>query len=199
MPEHTPASRSSVMDLMALRSVTELPVTRRHVLDPEVLRTVAAVDRVGDLTRFNVAEVPELAQISAPEELLAPDERGWALGHALSLAVEHGQRLWLSEVPRERLGLLRNVLGEHLVHIASLEAPDGDVLRSRLVVMSPRMSKGLEFDVVVLVDPAVVGRTSPGDLYVAMTRPTRRLRMVSRTAAPGTARPARSTSAAAGV
>lgn len=81
----------------------------------------------------------------------------------------------------------------------ALEAPDGDVLRSRLVVMSPRMSKGLEFDVVVLVDPAVVGRTSPGDLYVAMTRPTRRLRMVSRTAAPGTARPARSTSAAAGV
>ena len=87
MPEHTPASRSSVMDLMALRSVTELAVTRRHVLDPEVLRTVAAVDRVGDLTRFNVAEVPELAQLSAPEELLAPDERGWALGHALSLAV----------------------------------------------------------------------------------------------------------------
>ena len=81
----------------------------------------------------------------------------------------------------------------------ALEAPDGDVLRSRLVVMSPRMSKGLEFDVVVLVDPAVVGRTSPGDLYAAMTRPTRRLRMVSRTAAPGTARPARSTSAAAGV
>ena len=81
----------------------------------------------------------------------------------------------------------------------ALEAPDGDVLRSRLVVMSPRMSKGLEFDVVVLVDPAVVGRTSPGDLYVAMTRPTRRLRMVSRTASPGTARPARSTSAAAGV
>ena len=81
----------------------------------------------------------------------------------------------------------------------ALEAPDGDVLRSRLVVMSPRMSKGLEFDVVVLVDPAVVGRTSPGDLYVAMTRPTRRLRMVSRTAALGTARPARSTSAAAGV
>jgi len=113
------------MDVMALRSVTELPVTRRHVLDPEVLRTVAAVDRVGDLTRFNVAEVPELAQLSAPEELLAPDERGWALGHALSLAVEHGQRLWLSEVPTQRLGLLRSVLGERLVHVASPQAPDG--------------------------------------------------------------------------
>ena len=62
----------------------------------------------------------------------------------------------------------------------ALAAPGGDVLRSRLAVMAPRLSKGLEFDVVVLVDPAVVGEASPGDLYVAMTRPTRRLRVVSR-------------------
>jgi len=68
---------------------------------------------------------PPPPPISAPEELLAPDERGWALGHAPSPALEHGQRLWLSEVPSKRLGLLRSVLGEHLVHIASLEAPDG--------------------------------------------------------------------------
>jgi len=108
-----------MMGLMALRSVTELPIAQRHVLDPEVLRTVAVVDRVGDLTRFNVAEVPELAQVSSPEDLLAPDERGWALGHALSLAVEHGQRLWLSEVPRERLELLRTVLGEQAAELAS--------------------------------------------------------------------------------
>ena len=124
MPEHTPAPRSTVMDLMALRSITKLPIARRHALDPEVLRTVAAVDRVGDLTHFNVAEVPELAQLSAAEELLTPDEPGWALGQALSQAVKHGQRLWLSEVPRERLGLLRTVLGEHLVHIASPEATE---------------------------------------------------------------------------
>ena len=126
MPEHAPTSGSPMMDLMALRSVTELPITQRHVLDPEVLRTVAVVDRVGDLTRFNVAEVPELAQVSSPEDLLAPDERGWALGHALSLAVEHGQRLWLSEVTPAQIEQLRVVLGAHLVHIASL----GEVARA---------------------------------------------------------------------
>ncbi|OMG25700.1 hypothetical protein BKH36_09985 [Actinomyces naeslundii] len=141
MPEHAPTSRSSVMDLMALRSVTELPVVRRHVLDPEVLRAVAVVDRVGDLTRFNVAEVPELAHVSGPEELLAPDEHGWALGHALSLAVEHGQRLWLSEVSPTQLGRLRAVLGEHLVHIASLDAPEGSGAPEAdavVVAVSPR-------------------------------------------------------------
>ncbi|NDR52747.1 AAA family ATPase [Actinomyces sp. 565] len=63
---------------------------------------------------------------------------------------------------------------------AAMQAPDGDILRSRLAVMDPHLSKGLEFDVVVLVDPAAIGEVSPGDLYVAMTRPTRRLRVVSR-------------------
>lgn len=63
---------------------------------------------------------------------------------------------------------------------AALRAPDGDVLRSRAAVMGPAASKGLEFDVVVLVDPVEVGDASPGDLYVAMTRPTRRLRVLSR-------------------
>ncbi|ARD41901.1 HelD family protein [Actinomyces gaoshouyii] len=62
---------------------------------------------------------------------------------------------------------------------AAMGAPGGDVLRSRLAVMGPVMSKGLEFDVVVLVEPGRIGRASPGDLYVAMTRPTRRLRVVS--------------------
>ena len=64
--------------------------------------------------------------------------------------------------------------------VAAMEAPGGDVLRSRLLVVDPVLSKGLEFDVVVLVDPAEIGERSAGDLYVAMTRPTRRLRVVSR-------------------
>ena len=84
MPENTRTVRSSMMNLLALRSVIELPIAQRHVLDPEVLRTVAEVDRVGDLTRFNVADVPELAHVSNSKELLTPDEQGWALGHALS-------------------------------------------------------------------------------------------------------------------
>ena len=47
-----------------------------------------------------------------------------------------------------------------------------------LVVLSPAQSKGLEFDVVVLVEPAeILAGSSRGasDLYVAMTRSTQRL------------------------
>jgi DNA helicase IV len=53
---------------------------------------------------------------------------------------------------------------------ADLDAP--------LVLLTPREAKGLEFDVVVLVEPADVLAASAGDLYVAMTRPTRALRVL---------------------
>jgi len=51
----------------------------------------------------------------------------------------------------------------------------------RLVVLSPTQCKGLEFDVVVLVEPAaILAGSSRGasDLYVAMTRSTQRLRIL---------------------
>ncbi len=44
-------------------------------------------------------------------------------------------------------------------------------------VLTPRQSKGLEYDIVVVAHPATIA-ASPGDLYVAMTRPTRRLIIV---------------------
>ncbi len=54
------------------------------------------------------------------------------------------------------------------------------LLDATLAVLDARGAKGLEFDVVVLVEPAEVLREgSAGDLYVAMTRPTRALVVVA--------------------
>ncbi len=49
-----------------------------------------------------------------------------------------------------------------------------------VVVLDPVQVKGLEFDAVVLVEPAEVatGPSGASDLYVAMTRPTQRLVVV---------------------
>ena len=169
---------------------------------------VTALGRPPAFPVSSVRDLPDCLRVDdlSRERLQDEDEEVWA--RALREAV-HEESAALDRavgVDEGRIAVITPRADDDAAALAAdprlagaLEAPDGDVLRSRLVVMSPRMSKGLEFDVVVLVDPAVVGRTSPGDLYVAMTRPTRRLRMVSRTAAPGTARPARSASAAAGV
>ncbi|EYR64192.1 ATPase AAA [Actinotalea ferrariae CF5-4] len=60
-----------------------------------------------------------------------------------------------------------------------LDARGGSPLDARVAVMTPRQTKGLEFDVVVLVEPRRIAKDSPGDLYVAMTRPTRTLRVLA--------------------
>lgn len=54
-----------------------------------------------------------------------------------------------------------------------------DPIRDRVVVLSAQLSKGLEFDTVVLLEPATLAQRSAGDLYVAMTRPTRYLRVLA--------------------
>jgi len=50
-------------------------------------------------------------------------------------------------------------------------------------VMSARGAKGLEFDVVVVVEPAQIA-IRPGDLYVALTRSTQRLEVIHTGALP---------------
>ena len=45
-------------------------------------------------------------------------------------------------------------------------------------VHTPGSAKGLEFDVVAVVDPETIGARCPADLYVAMTRATRQLVLV---------------------
>ncbi|WP_120522018.1 HelD family protein [Arthrobacter celericrescens] len=51
-----------------------------------------------------------------------------------------------------------------------------------IVVISPKEAKGLEFDGVVVLEPAAMlnhEHGKVGDLYVAMTRPTQRLRLIT--------------------
>jgi DNA helicase IV len=58
------------------------------------------------------------------------------------------------------------------------EDPD---LESRVVVLTVRQAKGLEFDCVLVTDPARILAESPrghSDLYVALTRATQRLGIV---------------------
>jgi len=73
----------------------------------------------------------------------------------------------------------------HAALIEAVGAGDGSDLRAEVVVLDPAGSKGLEFDVVVVVEPQeLLDGGAPADLYVAMTRATRRLHLVHAGALP---------------
>lgn len=66
----------------------------------------------------------------------------------------------------------------------NLDTAGTDVV-SRIHVISAQMAKGLEYDIVVVVEPAAILEEGPGNLYVAMTRPTRHLSIVHARELPG--------------
>ena len=77
--------------------------------------------------------------------------------------------------PEARLHRLRALL--------ATDADDASALQGRVAVLDPRTVKGLEFDDVVVVAPdEVIGSSSVGahQLYVAVTRATRSLTLVTR-------------------
>ncbi|MBO0869358.1 MAG: AAA family ATPase [Micromonosporaceae bacterium] len=80
----------------------------------------------------------------------------------------------------ERLGVLvpAAALDELGAAIPGAQVGTAADLASRVVVLTVRQAKGLEFDSVIVVDPAGILTESPRgrqDLYVALTRPTQRL------------------------
>lgn len=103
---------------------------------------------------------------------------------ALAGALVEAVRRETAEVADGRLGVLvpegrEAALGRELLaalpEAAVGEQPD---LRNRVVLMTVRQAKGLEFDATIVVQPDEIIAESPrglSDLYVAITRATRRL------------------------
>jgi DNA helicase IV len=102
---------------------------------------------------------------------------------------ESGEPPWRSQAA-DVPGALTAVIDEHadgqlaIITLAAgevaaaLSLPVPPDLTGKVVLLTPDEAKGLEFDVVVIADPAAVLAAGPNDLYVAMTRATRTLGVV---------------------
>jgi len=111
------------------------------------------------------------------------DVVGVAVRATLAEVAEVGQGKVAVVAPSAMLGALAAELGPDLARTGS----DAGVLDARVAVLAPEMAKGLEFDSVVVVEPARLVAESPQGLralYVALTRTTRRLHLVSSGALP---------------
>ncbi|GGW34555.1 RNA polymerase recycling motor ATPase HelR [Streptomyces xantholiticus] len=140
------------------------------------------LERIG-LDRIDLASLS--INYRTPEEIMAeaepviravlPDANVPTSIRSSDVPVVHGSTSDLSSI-------LDNWLAAHADGIACVIGA-GDIgvgafrATSRVRSLTPELSKGLEFDLVVLVDPEAFGRGVEGavDRYVAMTRATRQL------------------------
>ena len=95
-----------------------------------------------------------------------------------------GEDPWERTVPAADLAdRVRRAVGEEAARLgrgtlAVIAADPADLTGLPAEVHTPVSSKGLEFDVVVIVDPERIRARNPADLYVSITRATRRLGLV---------------------
>ena len=83
-------------------------------------------------------------------------------------------------VPRSRYAELTALLSAALPGVDS--GPDPALLGATTAILEVDQSKGLEFDAVLIADPGAILRESPrgmSDLYVAVTRATKRLGLIA--------------------
>ncbi|MFJ6772447.1 RNA polymerase recycling motor ATPase HelR [Kitasatospora sp. NPDC091257] len=135
------------------------------------------LERIG-LDRTTVASLS--INYRTPEEVMAeaepairaalPDANVPTSVRSSGIPVVHGSVAELDAV-------LDGWLAEHAEGIACVIGAPGFEARPRVRSLTPELSKGLEFDLVVLVDPEAFGGGVEGavDRYVAMTRATQRL------------------------
>ncbi|MFI5671701.1 RNA polymerase recycling motor ATPase HelR [Streptomyces sp. NPDC051704] len=135
------------------------------------------LERIG-LDRIDVASLS--VNYRTPEEVMAqaepviraalPDANVPVSIRASGIPVVHGSVADLESV-------LDTWLAEHADGVACVIGDPSFRATSRVRSLPPGLSKGLEFDLVVLVDPEAFGEGIEGavDRYVAMTRATQRL------------------------
>ncbi|MFE5868518.1 HelD family protein [Streptomyces roseifaciens] len=117
-----------------------------------------------------------------PRSIRSTDERPWAL-HTGDLPGAVAEAV-AKELPQEgRLAVIaprphHAALSAALPDAAHGPSPD---LTRPVVLLDPRQAKGLEFDAVIVAEPAEFGLS---DLYVALTRATQRLGVVHTGALP---------------
>ena len=140
---------------------TAIAVLRAHGVQAQAPRSVREGTWPPVATRLDLADGVGLRAVLGEEQALLD-----------------GGRLAVITTPARVTGFataLAGALGPDVVATGSraLDAP--------VAVITVEQAKGLEFDGVVLVEPAEILADSPrgaGDLYVAMSRPTKRLRIV---------------------
>lgn len=146
-----------------------------------VAQAAEAVGRAARLPLTATEAARDVPEALVTERVPAADLAAAAARHAVAQAavVQDASGAGRVAVIAEpgALTATARVLAEQDPALLGARGRTGD-LDAPVTLLTPGQAKGLEFDAVVLVEPAQVQATGAGDLYVAMTRPTTVLRVV---------------------
>ena len=140
-----------------------------------VLYPMTAVRDVEGCYRVTHVDAPGPAQASSP----AQDPLWEATQEARRVAEERLDR----EAGATR-GRVAIIVGSERARAWGGDVDGESALSERVALLSATASKGLEFDSVVLVEPAEIMRDGVGDLFVALTRATHDVHVVHASALP---------------
>jgi len=167
----TPAQIAEAAESMALANgvrVTPTRAVREGDWPLEVIRTRSLVEEPGEAGRLETNDPLLDAVVDAVAAIRAD---GGGAGESGTVAIIATP----AEADALELGLTTAIGRESIGRGAS-------GLRRPVALLTPQDAKGLEFDAVVVVEPADIvadGARGAGALYVAMTRPTQRLVLVT--------------------
>jgi DNA helicase IV len=198
---HVVVDEAQELSAMAWRMVLRRCPTRSMTIVGDLAQTSdpAGASSWAEVLRPHVGDRWRLAQLTinyrTPAEIMAATTELFAAHHPdlrppRSVRVG-GEAPWrlrttLPELP----GVVADLAAAHTdgqlaiitppSHRAALSASAFPDITDPVVVLTPDQAKGLEFDAVLIVDPAAIlaGPLGHNDLYVAMTRATARLGIV---------------------
>ncbi|MDN4479535.1 HelD family protein [Demequina muriae] len=128
--------------------------------------------------RLPVSELRAARELDDAVATTAVDGVDALMSTAARVAAQHA-----SEMADGEGGLVAVIVPDTMAASARAAVAASAVDGADVEVHTARETKGLEFDVAVVVEPAAIA-ARPGDLYVALTRPTRRLEIVHAEALP---------------
>jgi DNA helicase IV len=173
-----PSSWQEVIDLVPAPRATVVELTVNYRTPGEVMAMAA---RVLAVARPDLTPARSVRDAGVVPRTIAVDERGDLVRASVAVATEE-----VGAVDGGKVAVIvpEAVLAAMTAAIRSREdlaGPDDDLLAAPVSALTLDDAKGLEFDAVVVVEPAAIAAEHPhglGALYVALTRTTTRLALV---------------------
>ncbi len=172
--QHRPASWHDALGPLARGLNAEKILTISYRTPQEILDLAQNVMAfLGEPVRYPVISARDIPHAIADTKILPEDDLREAVQDVITR-----ERSDLEKLVGPGSGRIGVIVSEKRAASWNADRAGHDALGQQVTVLTVPAAKGLEFDITILVEPHEILAEGPGDLFVAMTRSTRKLHTV---------------------